>query len=79
MYHPTKVMSILIYVLNFNTISFAESNQSDLVRINKCCERNEILVNLRCTDANKSSEGIIRSSINVILKLLAYVKLNWKI
>lgn len=57
MYHPTKVISILIYVLNFNSVSFAKKNNQDSVRVNKCCEPSQILVNLRCTDANKSNEG----------------------
>lgn len=73
MHQPTEVISILIYVLNFNSVSFAENNHSDSVRVNKCCEPNELLVNLRCADANESSEGIVRSSINTIFKLLVYV------
>lgn len=27
------------------------------VRVNKCCEESEILVNLRCTDANETKTG----------------------
>lgn len=78
MYHPTKVISILIYVLNFNIILFAENSHNDSVRVNKCCEPKEILVNLRCADANESSEGIVQISINAILKLPVYVlKLNF--
>lgn len=63
MYHPTGVISILIYVFNLNCVSFAENNPTDSVRINKCCELNEILVDLRCTNANEINEGIVRSLI----------------
>lgn len=77
MYHPTKVISILIYVLNFNSASLAENNHSESFRVNKCCEPNEILVNSRCAGANESSEGMVRCSIIAILKLLIYVlKIN---
>lgn len=42
-----------------NCRSFRSDYNNGSVRVNKCCEPNEILVDLRCADANESNQGMI--------------------
>lgn len=53
-----SVSTIILLVLCQNCRSFRSDSFNGSVRVNKCCEPNEILVDLRCMDANKTNEGI---------------------
>lgn len=37
--------------------SRSDSKKDESVRVNKCCEANELLVDLRCANANESGQG----------------------
>lgn len=50
-----KLQILFLIFYQYNE-AFAE-NRPSLIRVNKCCEPNEILVDLRCTDANETSSG----------------------
>lgn len=45
------------------------------VRVNKCCEPNEILVNLRCIDANQTNEGITECISFKLAAICSHVQL----
>lgn len=50
------LLSFGIYVLILNKyLVMLQKHGPNAVRINKCCEKNEILVDLRCTEVNRTS------------------------
>lgn len=57
------LVHFLLFIFIVSCLNFCQStNASDgSIRINKCCEPHEILVDLRCTDVNdtKTKEGIV--------------------
>lgn len=52
-----QYLSLATLVLLCLFIRLSIANVHIGVRVNKCCERNEILVDLRCTDANETNTG----------------------
>lgn len=56
-YFKLSVLTIVLLMLCQNCRSFRFDSHNGSVRVNKCCESNEILVDLRCRDANQSNEG----------------------
>lgn len=48
---------IILLVLCGNCRSFRSDSNNGSVRVNKCCEPNEILVDLRCANANETNQG----------------------
>lgn len=60
-YFLLNISLILLLVLCQNCRSLRIDSHNGSVRVNKCCEPNEILVNLRCIDANQTNEGILNA------------------
>lgn len=54
MYHRIPILAFFVFFHSGD--SFAEKSRAGLVRVNKCCEPNEILVDLRCTDINEINQ-----------------------
>ncbi|XP_055301144.1 probable G-protein coupled receptor Mth-like 5 [Sitodiplosis mosellana] len=57
-YKLTTILLIVLLVLCRNCRSFRSDYNNGSVRVNKCCEPNEILVDLRCANANESNQEV---------------------
>lgn len=56
-YYKLTISLIILIVLCRNCRSLRFDYNNGSVRVNKCCEPNEILVDLRCANANESNQG----------------------
>lgn len=57
MYNRLIYIQFVFIILYQCCESSSQDNPSGSIRVNKCCEPNEILVDLRCTDVNETSAG----------------------
>ena len=65
---------IILLVLCGNCRSFRSDSNDGSVRVNKCCEPNEILVDLRCANANESNQG--KNANNYFLNVSVFLLKN---
>lgn len=57
-YFKLSILSIVLLVLCKNCRSSQSIPPKSIdIRVNKCCEPNEILVDLKCANANESHQG----------------------
>lgn len=53
-----------------------QSHAEGSIRVNKCCEPFELLIDLRCVDANKTEQGMCVIISGVKLELDCILKIN---
>lgn len=63
----TIIKSLFVYIIIINEYCVLSQKHGPFdIKINKCCERQEILIDLKCTHINDTNYGKSKTNYNLI-------------